>query len=511
MWWCFVLQVALADPAVIEKAAADERTSVDISIFIRNDESVFVDDALVGDEWARIVREKLAEQPDRRVILGADSKVDHGKVTRFVREIADLGATRIALEDTATTGERPPDPLFPGKPGLLPDPDTAASVAELETLTKKQLRKLKPKRHRLPQNPYQHTDFTAYTLEFGEAEIGLFSIKAGIAPRLQIGTAPLLDVVGVYNGSLKYNFLRNGPLDAAASANVYYAPITEILRNVSRLGGETLDIGDPESGIYTTKVVSFGVGGTASVQVAKPWSLHAGIQYTRVGASGSWELGQLPEFLVPNLEGVSPSDEGVTTLVPEFSGHTISVKFATDVRFNRRDSLIFQARSTVFAKVAAKANFEVEGVPGDADVGIGYGGFVPVQYLKYTTQLSLSWQFSWNHLQARFGVGWSGAPFAWTLQAFELSYRFGGKTRVTEARMRRGWRDNKRDIRELERTLPPKPPPPLEPSLAPEPPPEPPAAPEPLPESPAVPDSPPEPPAEPSPEPAEPSPQPDTP
>ena len=91
-------------------------------------------------------------------------------------------------------------------------------------LTKEQIRWLKPTRGKLPQNPYQHIDFTAYTLEWGEVQLGLNQTSIGILPRTQVGTQVLLNVVGVNNVNAKVNLLRVGPFDLAVTGDYLSLP-----------------------------------------------------------------------------------------------------------------------------------------------------------------------------------------------------------------------------------------------------------------------------------------------
>ena len=65
--------------------------------------------------------------------------------------------------------------------------------------------------------------------------------------------------------------------------------------------------------------------------------------------------------------------------------------------------------------------------------------------------VSLSYQASWKHIDARIGYGLSATPFAWVLPATDLSYRFGGKTRLSETRMKKTWLQNLRDVQKAKK------------------------------------------------------------
>ena len=94
-------------------------------------------------------------------------------------------------------------------------------VQAMPSLSAKMHRWLKPRHHLLGANPRNNTDFTAYTLEMGEVKVGVASVMMGVAPRTQLGTVPLLNALGVYNGSLKVNVVRTGPVDLALSGTYH--------------------------------------------------------------------------------------------------------------------------------------------------------------------------------------------------------------------------------------------------------------------------------------------------
>ena len=117
---------------------------------------------------------------------------------------------------------------------------------------------------------------------------------------------------------------------------------------------------------------------------------------------------------------------------------------ATDYRFNRRDSLILQASAVFWSKVS-EVGYDVPPILGLDEVfnkDIGVSSPVAETYVA-----SLAWQWSWRRTDLRVGVGASNVPGAWLLQTFDLSYRFGGKTRSTERRMNKTWRRNKSDTK----------------------------------------------------------------
>ena len=422
------------------------QTDVEVHVFA--DGRVRFDHRTLGADAVdrELARHRLG-RPGVRVVLGADATADHGDVLKIMK-ILDGQHIPWAVDPEAPPEERPPDPLFPGKPGVEFQAESLAAqgITKLGTISKDELDSLKPKRFRLPQNPYGSTDFTAYTLEWGETKVGLLGITFGLLPRIQVGTNPVLDAVGVYNGSLKANILREGPADIALMAQLYHVPVNQFVRRWD----ERFDLGlFGESGngedLFTASINYVGLGAMTSLQVAEPWSVHAGAYYGRVGASGQFDFENIPSTVIPGLVDQIIPDQG--SLVPTINGDIVVVRLASDVRFNRRDSLVLQYQSVVYARARAKAGFEIEQLPGQVDVQLGYGGMVSPENLRYSGIISAAWQFSWKHWEARAGVGWSATPYAWVLQPFQLAYRFGGATRGDERRILNGFRKNVRDLR----------------------------------------------------------------
>jgi hypothetical protein len=283
---------------------------------------------------------------------------------------------------------------------------------------------------------------------------GRIGMTHGIAPRVQIGTAPGLDLLGLPNLNAKANVMREGPFDGAVLGEYYFVPINSVLRRYSDvlgLGEEGQSLGDQE--LYTAQLSFLSLGAMGSLQVAKPWSLHVGVTYGRVSGKGQFNFADLPSIVIP---GVLNEDlGGEAQLVTGIALETAQLRLATDIRFNRRDSLVLQYRGTFHARARAGAAFGEENLFANPDnplegenieLIVAYGGFVPLSF-QYTA--SIAWQFSWKRVDARVGFGISQPlPWLWIAQPFELSYRFGGKTRRTEAGIRQGFRDNRRDLRD---------------------------------------------------------------
>ncbi len=382
-----------------------------------------------------LVAAKAAGASD--VVLMADASVDYGDVMAVITVVHDAG---LEVSQVVDTVERPPDPLFPG---------AGAEVMQLGTgLTPEQLNDLEPRRFKFPQNPYGTTDFTAYTLEWGEARVGLASVSYGLLPRTQVATIPLLDAVGAYNLQGKVNLMRFGPLDGAIDAQAYTFKVTDLMERLDGgrwgISPQTIATGQE---LLVADMTYLGLGFTSSLQVVGGWSLHGGVGYSRATADGTLDLQALPAIIVPGMDATG--DQPV--IVGDVTGEIVEARFATDFRFNRRDSLILQGVAPVYARVRGTlTGIAEEDLPpelqGTGDLMVGEGQWLPIDK---TFRASLSYQVSWKRVDARLGIGMAGKslPYSWVEQSFDLAYRFGGRTRHTESKIERGFRRNTRDLR----------------------------------------------------------------
>lgn len=265
----------------------------------------------------------------------------------------------------------------------------------------------------LPPDPRAQTDFTAYTLEPGEVRVGLRSAGFGILPGIQLSTQPIFDILGMPNLCLKVDPLQLGP-----SKN---GIVTFDLGGNASLGH--IDAGPLFRALYVT------AGGNASLLIAPQWSVHAGGQWMYVAAVGNPEIEELGAN-VKMLEGLDPAALQMLQerLAYEVRVETVFVSAATDVRLNRRDSLILQGRMAVWSWTE---------VP---DIALPFGtedrGFLP---LGEAWSASIAWQFHWRNVDLRVGIGTSSVPGAWAFESFDLAWRFGGRGRGDHRRRTRSW------------------------------------------------------------------------
>ena len=319
-------------------------------------------------------------------------------------------------------------PQTPFNSSLSLNPEDAQS---LDTqLTDAQLKWLKPSRGKLPQNPYQHVDFTAYTLEWGEVQLGLNRSSLGILPRTQISTQVPLWALGVNNVSGKVNLLRAGPFDLAITGNYLSLPSNNFAIQYS------------------------GVGAFGSLRLTDNWSIHTGGQRANLHINGIPDISQFNHLLV-KFGQLSQSDidnfnEILQESVQYERQETIfSGKLATDIRLNRRDSFILQGNMMYSENQGdgLKVNIQdtelslddfsspiAEVLFNPKETSLNYGG-------------SLAYQASFKRAYVRLGIGYSNIPYMWTLQSIDFTWRLGGKTKRRANNMEKVWELNKKALK----------------------------------------------------------------
>lgn len=418
---------AWAEPPPAVELAGVVRRSDDVTVFVRADGALtWQGEPVLDYALAPLLKDAVTAAPDARLVVAADPAAPHDAVMRALELARQSGAARVALESGAFADPvvDAPDPLFA--------PTDAVPLGE--DLSRREARKLRPKHHRFPQNPYGNTvSYSAYTLEPGEAKLGIGSLGVGVVRGVQVGTAPLLDVVGVFNANAKIDFLRRGPVDVAVLGQYYTMPLTGVLEAVG--AGRFLTGSDGTT--ITSRATYTALGGTASVRLAQPWTLHTQLYWASPSARGEIAFDDLPDSLLP---GVGLPDSAEIGLGVRADLGVLNL--ATDVRFNRRDSLFAWLRYPFYGRVRGLTDGAIEGFPASEDLSfvVQWGGNIA---LRDSYSFAVGYQASWRHVEARVGVGWSAVPATWLLQAFELSYRFGGPTRRHERDVRQGYRDVK--------------------------------------------------------------------
>ena len=259
-------------------------------------------------------------------------------------------------------------------------------------------------------------------------EVGLAGVSLGLAPRVQVGTQPLLDLLGVYNATAKINVLRAGPMDLGLQGGINLLPLGDFL------------------GSYQS------AGLMGSWVLTEAWSIHGG------GQMGFLAMDGIPTKPPALIGGYVPQDSlekwaaeaSESGVDPSVRARGVLVRAATDVRFNRRDSLVLQAQAMTFGSLNATAG----DIPASAREQIelvipGFNGSLETESRFNVLEayvVTLSYQMSFRRLDLRMGGGSSPSTLAWVLQANDISTRFGGATRMKERRSKRGWKKNKDDV-----------------------------------------------------------------
>jgi len=299
----------------------------------------------------------------------------------------------------------------------------------LKNISRKQLRWLRPLPERFEQNPYLHVDFSAYCLEWGEFQLGLSTVKAGLLPKTQVGTSIPLWAVGLQNVDAKINLLRYGAFDLALDGNWLSLPTDDF--RMSFLGG----------------------GLNTSIRIMEPWTIHFGSQYMNFNAKGLPDLDRInPIILQMSQQDIDSyrdelAEDGVGF---DIEASLVTLKFATDIRLNRRDSWIIQAQGIIWHRIDSSSNLnESNSVPKflnlDQILELESEGFSDI---SKSYVISIAHQWSWDHSYLRLGAGWSSMrEFAFTpaiVQSIDYAWRFGGKSKNKEGRIRKGWQKNRK-------------------------------------------------------------------
>ena len=332
--------------------------------------------------------------------------------------------TTTEVNNTSTKEKSPNAP-----PDILFDPNT---VENLDThLTDEQIRWLKPSRGKLPQNPYQHIDFTAYTLEFGEVQVGLNRTTVGILPRTQLGTQLPLWALGISNVNAKANILRLGPFDLAITGNYLNLPSANMT------------------------IQYYGVGGYGSLRLMENWSIHAGGQYATLHIEGVPDISKLGAPLM-RFTGVTEADiQTISDSVDEYLNYSrdesiLNAKIATDIRLNRRDSFIIQGNYLLSQNTGKGIEVTAENAgislsPEDISSPLFRYLLVPTE-TSANYSASIAYQASFKRAYLRLGVGYSNVPYSWLLQSVDLTWRLGGKTKRRDNHLEKVWELNKKAI-----------------------------------------------------------------
>lgn len=334
------------------------------------------------------------------------------------------------IEETDNSDSNPESSPLETPTSLVIDTSNAESLDK--TLTKEQIKWLQPTRGKLPQNPYQHIDFTAYTLEWGEVQAGLNRSSIGILPRTQIGTQVPLWLLNIQNANAKVNLLRLGPVDVA-------------------LTGNYLSLNPTSEGELSIQY--YGLGGYSSFRILDNWSIHAGGQYAELAIEGIPSLsnlsGPIKNFTSLSDEDISSIDQAIDESLDYARAEKIvSAKIATDIRLNRRDSFIIQGNYMKSTTTDSVLSGDFQGASlalNSEDISSPLFRYLLVpESTSVNYGASLAYQASFKRAYLRVGIGYSNIPYAWLLQSLDLTWRWGGETKRRANDIEALWELNKK-------------------------------------------------------------------
>lgn len=288
-----------------------------------------------------------------------------------------------------------------------------------------------------PRNPYAATDYTAYTLDLGEVRLGLAEVGVGAAPRVQIATTPAWYALGAWNVKTKGDIVRAGPFDLALVGNV-----------------NGLLEGRDFQALWTR------LGVVTSTRATDAWGIHVGAGWDHVLVRGLPSQQTLRAFIW-DAESRAEYDAWYDTATDadanlEADQNLVSVRLATDYQFTHRDALVLQSSGIVWGQATSLLTASVDGERAELPPILNLDQLLvdetdPATALSATWQASLAYQATWRYLQIRLGFGWSAMDWAWVPATFDLSWRFGGKTRREAAAHWDHWRADQRVTREAHR------------------------------------------------------------
>jgi len=261
-----------------------------------------------------------------------------------------------------------------------------------------------------PIDPAYEPDFSAYTIGHKRVRAGLMNIDYGLLDNVQIGTAPVLDLLRVYNIHGKVTAIQTERIDLAVEATGMFWDGN---------WGE-----DQES----ISVTAWPLMATGSWVISERFSLHMGYRWDNLNLSGSFDSEDLVRALT-SVVGLDLGDEIYGALEDKgtfYGGGRATLgqsRMAVDCRLNRRDSIVLQVwrYNTLNARIDAG---------GELGQGLEAGAAVHLQQPLdgvFAATSSIAYQLTLPRLRLRVGIPISGGdtlPTLYLPQAFELYWLF---------------------------------------------------------------------------------------
>ena len=261
-----------------------------------------------------------------------------------------------------------------------------------------------------PIDPAYESDFSAYTIGKKRVRTGLMNLDYGVLDNLQVGTAPVLDLLRVYNLHGKVTAIQTQRVDLSFEATGMFWD--------GSWGA------DQES----LAITAWPLMATGSWMISERFSLHLGYRWDNLDVTGNFDSEDLVRG-ISSVLGIDLGDELYESLEDKgsfYGGGRLTLgqsRLALDCRLNRRDSLILQVwrYNTLNARIDAGAAVD-EGVEAGAAVHIQQ----PLEGVFAATS-SIAYQLTLPRIRLRVGIPISGPdalPTMWLPQAFELYWLF---------------------------------------------------------------------------------------
>ena len=261
-----------------------------------------------------------------------------------------------------------------------------------------------------PIDPAYESSFSAYTVGHKRLRAGLMNIDYGLLDNLHVGTAPMLDLLRIYNLHGKVTAIQTERVDLSVEA-------TGMVWSGS--WGEDLE---------SLTITAWPLTATGSILITERLSLHLGYRWENVDVTGAFDSEDLVHGLASAL-GVDLSDELYDALEGQgafYGGGRVTLgqsRLAVDCRLNRRDSLILQVwrYNNLNARIDAGA-----AVDETMEAGAAVHVQQPLEGVFAATS-SIAYQMTLPRLRLRVGIPISGPdalPTMYLPQAFELYWLF---------------------------------------------------------------------------------------
>ena len=111
----------------------------------------------------------------------------------------------------------------------------------------------------------------------------------------------------------------------------------------------------------------------------------------------------------------------------------LAVNLASDIRLNRRDSIILQGNFTSSSNDGTGLQADVEGINLSLDSDDISSPLFQFLLAPEANQInygaSIAYQASFKRAYMKLGLGYSSIPSSWILQTIDFTWRFGGQTK----------------------------------------------------------------------------------